>query len=291
LEKGVGLTPNISSEFADAAIRLIKKPSDKPFFVHVNFTAPHDPRIWPPGYENLYDAAKLPLPANFRGEHPFDHGNARGRDEVLLPFPRTADDVRQELACYYAVISHMDEQIGRILATLDETGQRASTLVIFASDHGLAIGSHGLVGKQNMYEHTINVPLVMAGPGVPVGQKRAAQCYLRDLFPTVCELAGIKAPAVNGRSLVPVLQDRQDEMHPFIVGYFQDSQRMIRKENWKLIWYPKIDRWQLFNVADDPDELNDLIAVAAQAERIAELRQSLKTWLSEHHDPLLKPEP
>ena len=120
-EKGIGLTPNISSEFADAAIRLIQKKSDQPFFIHVNFTAPHDPRIWPPGYEKKYDAAKLPLPANFRPEHPFDHGNLRGRDELLLPFPRTADDVRQELACYYAVISHLDEQIGRIFKALDET--------------------------------------------------------------------------------------------------------------------------------------------------------------------------
>ncbi|HZN33249.1 MAG TPA: sulfatase-like hydrolase/transferase, partial [Pirellulaceae bacterium] len=283
-EKGTGLTPNISAEFADAAIRLISQKSEQPFFVHVNFTAPHDPRIWPPGYEKTYDAAKLPLPANFRGEHPFDHGNARGRDEVLLPFPRTEGDLRQELACYYAVISHLDAQLGRILKALDETGQRASTLIVFTADHGLAIGSHGLVGKQNMYEHTINVPFVIAGPGIPAGEKRAAQCYLRDLFPTFCDLAGLATPPMDGRSLAPVLRGEKAEVHPFIVGYFQDSQRMIREGDWKLAWYPKIDRWQLFNVGSDPHELRDLIADLAQRDRVADLRAKLLAWLREQGD-------
>src|SRR5207248_439084 len=242
---------------------------------------PHDPRLWPPGslsrpvhgpisYRALYDPAELPLPANFRPEHPFDHGNLRGRDELLLPFPRTAHDVQQELACYYAVISHMDEQIGRIFKALDDSGQRDNTLIIFTADHGLAIGSHGLVGKQNMYEHTINVPLIIAGPGVPAGQRRTAQCYLRDLFPTICELAGLAAPQIDGQSLVPILRGDKQEIHPFIVAYFQDSQRMIREGEWKLIWYPKIERWQLFNVANDPSELRDLIGEPSHAERVVD---------------------
>jgi len=287
-EKGSGLTPNISAEFADAAIRLIGRKSDQPFFLHVNFTAPHDPRIWPTGYEKMYDPAKLRLPANFRGEHPFDHGNARGRDELLLPFPRTEDDVRQELACYYAVISHLDAQIGRIVQALDDSGQRDNTLIVFTADHGLAIGSHGLVGKQNMYEHTINVPLIIAGPGIPAGQKRSAQCYLRDLFPTFCELAAIPAPQLDGRSLVPVLRGEKTEVYPFIVGYFQDSQRMIRDGNWKLAWYPKIGRWQLFDVGSDPHELRDLIDDAAQQQRVAALKASLIAWLKSQGDPLVK---
>jgi len=266
---------------------LIHKQDERPFFIHVNFTAPHDPRMWPPGYENKYDAAKLPLPANFRPEHPFDHGNIRGRDELLLPFPRTAEDVQQELACYYAVISHLDEQIGRILQSLDESSRRENTIIVFTSDHGLAIGSHGLIGKQNMYEHTINVPLVIAGPGIPAGQRLSAQCYLRDLFSTICELAKITVPENDGRSLVPVLRSEQKEIHPFIVSYFQDSQRMIREGDWKLIWYPKIDRWQLFDVADDSDELHDLID-DGHHDRIANLRGKLIAWLRDHGDDVAK---
>jgi len=287
-EKGVGLTPNISAEFADSAIRLIRKQDERPFFIHVHFTAPHDPRIWPTGYQTKYAAAKLPLPANFRPEHPFDHGNIRGRDELLLPFPRTEDDVRQELACYYAVISHLDDQIGRIMRALDDGGLRDNTIVIFTSDHGLAIGSHGLVGKQNMYEHTINVPLVMAGRDIPRGQRPATQCYLRDLFPTICELATISSPQVDGQSLVPALRGERSEIHPFIVGYFQDSQRMIRDGDWKLIWYPRIDRWQLFNVAEDPIEVNDRIADQIESTRVASLRGKLVAWLKDRNDPVVR---
>ena len=288
-EKGLGLTPNISSEFADAAIRQIEKKSEQPFFIHVNFTAPHDPRIWPPGYEKAYEAAKLPLPGNFLPEHPFDHGNARGRDELLLPFPRTAEDVRQELACYYAVISHMDEQIGRVFEALDAAGQRENTIVIFTSDHGLAIGSHGLVGKQNMYEHTINVPLVMAGPGIPAREKRAAHCYLRDLFPTVCELAGIKSPDIDGQSLMAVLRGEKEDVRPFVIGYFQDSQRMIREGDWKLVWYLKAkqpqEMFQLFDVRNDPLEMNNLITAGEHQPRAHELRYKMTKWLVENKDP------
>ena len=286
-EEGIGLTPDISAKFADAAIRLIRQPSDKPFFLHVNFTAPHDPRLFPTGYEKEYDPAKLPLPLNFRGEHPFDHGNLRGRDELLLPFPRTAGDVQQELACYYAVITHMDAQIGRILKALDDAGQRDNTLVIFTSDHGLAIGSHGLVGKQNMYEHTINVPLIMAGPGITAGRRVAGQCHLRDLFPTVCELVGIACPQTDGLSVVPLLSGKQNEIYLYVVGYFQDSQRMIREQSWKLIWYPKIDRWQFFVIATDPHELRDLSAEPAFEIRIADLRGKLLKTLKGYGDPLV----
>lgn len=288
-EKGIGLTPNISAQFADAAIRLIKKPSDKPFFIHVNFTAPHDPRIWPTGYEMLYDPARLPLPKNFQPEHPFDHGYAHGRDELLLPRPRTADDIRQELACYYAVISHLDEQVGRIMDALDEAGQTDNTVVVYTADHGLAIGSHGLVGKQNMYEHTIQVPLVICGPGIEKHDRRlikfhSALCYLRDLFPTFCTLAEIPVPDVDGKSLLPLLRGEESQIYPYSIGYFQDSQRMIREANWKLIWYPQIQRWQLFDLGNDPNELHDLSAEKSHTAVINDLRTKLFTWLKKNGD-------
>ncbi|NLF69460.1 MAG: sulfatase-like hydrolase/transferase [Candidatus Anammoximicrobium sp.] len=285
-EKGVGLTAQISAEFADAAIRFLRRRVDQPFFLHVNFTAPHDPLFLPPGFERRYTADQLPLPPNFLPQHPFDHGNLRGRDELLWPFPRTPADVRDELATYYAVISHMDQQIGRILETLRETGLSDKTLVIFASDQGLAIGSHGLRGKQNMYEHTINTPLVVCGPGIPADQRREASCYLRDLFPTVCQLTGIEPPAVDGRSLVPVLRGQQDQVYPFIVGYFADSQRMIRRGRWKLVWYPQAEREQLFDLERDPYEIDDLSERPEQQATRAELRSQLKRWLREQGDPL-----
>jgi arylsulfatase A-like enzyme len=181
-ELGVGLTPEISRHVADAAIRVIRNRAAAPFFLHVNFTAPHDPLMMPPGYERMYDPVKIPLPVNFMEEHPFDHGNLRGRDELLWTWPRTAGAVRDELAHYYAVLTHLDAQIGRVLASLDETGQSANTLLIFTADNGLAIGSHGLRGKQNMYEHSIGVPLLVRGPGIAAGlrtpDRRNATCAI-----------------------------------------------------------------------------------------------------------------
>ena len=291
-ERGVGLMPDISRTFADAAIELIRTKPEKPFFLQVCFTAPHDPLLMPPGFETKYDPKTLPLPKNFLAEHPFDHGNFMGRDEQLFEWPRTPDMVRRELAVYYAVISHMDQQVGRILETLDETGQRENTVIIFSSDHGLAVGSHGLRGKQNMYEHTINVPLVFQGPGIPKGKQTSAQCYLRDLFPTACELAKIPIPkTVQGRSLVPVLQGTKDTIYDHAFGYFRSSQRMIRGNEYKLIEYPQANRTQLFHLPSDPWELNDLAGVPKHAKTQRQLFAALRAWQKDMQDPLLNPKP
>ncbi len=254
-ERGVGLTPEISGKLADAAIRFLRDEPGRPFFLHVNFTAPHDPLLMPPGFEDKYDWREIPPPQNFLPEHPFDHGNFNGRDERLLPRPRTPEGVRRDLAAYYAVVSQMDQELGRILAALEELGEGERTIVIFTSDHGLAMGSHGLRGKQNMYEHTVGVPLIIAGPGLPEGLRSSAQCYLRDLFPTICELAGVEAPAaVEGRGLVPLIRGEREELYTYVFGHFRDKQRMIRSRRWKLIHYPRIDRRQLFDLRNDPYE-------------------------------------
>ena len=288
-EMGVGLTPDISRHFADAAIGFINRKPDKPFFLHVNFTAPHDPLLMPPGHEGMYNPDDIALPDNFLPRHPFDHGNLEGRDERLLPWPRTPEVVRADLAVYYAVITHMDEQLGRIIKTLEKTGQADNTYVIFTSDHGLAIGSHGLRGKQNMYEHTVGVPLIVTGPGVGSGKKTAAGCYLRDIYPTVCDLAKIPIPTtVQGRSLAPVIRGQAESVYPCVFGHFRNVQRMIRTDKWKLIWYPKIDKYQLFDMASDPSELKDLCGQPCHAAVFAELKIKLEAWQREVGDPLVR---
>ena len=288
-DKGVGLTPRTSEFVADGAVAFIKQKHDKPFLLHVNFTAPHDPRMMPPGYEGRYDPKKMPLPKNFAPQHPFDHGNIDGRDEVLLKKPLDEDDVRRELACYYAVVTHLDEQIGRIFAALDEAGQANDTIIIFTTDQGLALGSHGLMGKQNMYEHTLGVPLIVAGPLAPVGKQFAAQCYLRDVFPTACDFAGIAIPdTVQGRSLVPVFQGKTDQPYPFVVACYTDTQRAIRDERWKFVRYPKAKQWQLFDLQNDPLELHNLAAEPSHQDRRHKLDSALTAWLLENGDPNLE---
>ena len=287
-EQGVGLTPDIESKFADAAIEFINRKSNKPYFMQVNFTAPHDPLLNPPDWEDTYSAKDMPLPDNFRGKHPFDHGNFSGRDEMLNPWPRKKKDIQRDLATYYRVISYMDQQIGRILDAIKQTDPDLNnTVIIFTSDHGLALGSHGLMGKQNMYEHTIGIPLLFAGANIPRGEQRSAQCYLRDLYPTICELAGVEVlPAVEATSLMPILRNELREVYPFIIGYYHDQQRMIRMQNWKYIYYPALEREQLFHLGSDPNEMRDLSNSKRTLGVKTQLREEMIVWLQNHCDSL-----
>jgi len=291
-ERGIGLRPDIDADFANAAIRFIRKAgaAEAPWFLHVNFTAPHDPLFLPPGFEKAYKAEDIKLPPNLLPRHPFDHGNLDGRDEVLLAFPRTPAAVRDLLRVYYAVIEHLDLQVGRILKALEASGQLDNTLVVYTSDHGMAVGSHGLRGKQNQYEHTFHVPFVMAGPQVPRGETSDAQIYLRDLFPTSCELLGVPVPgSVTAKSFAPVVRGEREHHHEAMFGFFRDSQRMVRADGWKYILYPQAGREQLFHVTADPHEQKDLAQDPERKEVRDALAKRLAAWRKTQGDPLLQP--
>jgi arylsulfatase A-like enzyme len=286
-ELGVGLTPETDARIADGAVAAITgmKPG-RLLFLHVHFTAPHDPLHWPRGREGRFRPDDVKLLANFRAKHPFDHGNICGRDETIVPAPRSEQDVRREVAVYYALVESLDVQVGRIVKAMEDRKELGRTVLVFSSDHGLALGSHGLMGKQNQYEHTANVPLVLTGPGVPEGKRLDAQCALRDLYATVCELAGLAVPAsVQGKSLVPVLEGKRAEVHEAVFGYFTDTQRMMRTaDGWKLISYPLAERVQLFHVAEDPGELRDLSAEPAHQARLRQMTRTLASWLRDRGD-------
>ena len=283
LEQGIGLGPRTSAQIVDAVLARIQRGFQQPFFLHLNFTAPHDPLHIPPGMKERYAqlAKALPVPANFLPEHPFDHGHLGGRDEELLPWPRTRDAIRRELAAYYVVIEDLDAQLGRLIVRLEADGLLDRTVVIFTSDHGLALGSHGLMGKQNMYDHTLRVPLLFRGPGIPANVRRGALCYLRDLYPTTCDLAGAAIPgAVQGKSLVPALREAQAVIHERVYGHFDEVQRMVQGERYKLTWYPKTGRRQLFDLQADPGELRDLVAHPEMKTRVAGMMRALESWLA-----------
>ncbi|MFO0930708.1 MAG: sulfatase-like hydrolase/transferase [Gemmataceae bacterium] len=274
-----------SELFADEAVRFLTERHDRPWALYVAFTAPHDPREAPPAYRDRYDPAKLTLPANYLPRHPFDNGELKNRDEQLEKWPRTPVAIRKHRADYYAIISHLDAQVGRVLDTLDRTGQAKNTVVVFAGDNGLAIGSHGLMGKQNVYEHSVGVPLIVAGPGVRAGVKVDALCYLLDLCPTLCDLAGAKAPAeIAGRSLVPVLTGKTTRHRDRLLFAYRDVQRGVSDGRWKAIWYPARARWQLFDLAADPQEMNDLVGEPASAARLAALKRQLAELRTEFGD-------
>jgi arylsulfatase A-like enzyme len=246
--------------FTDCAVEFIENhPQDKPFLAYVALNLPHDPRVAPPEYHKHYNSTKPPLPPNFLAEHPFNNGFMTGRDEELAPWPRTPEVTRQHLADYYSAIEFVDAQLGRLVKALQASGQYDRTIIVFASDHGLAIGSHGLFGKQNLYEHSMRAPLILAGPGISRGKRSDALCYLLDVFPTLGELAGVAPPSESeGKSLVPVLTGKTESHRPTVFTALMSVQRAITDGHWKLIVYPRINKTQLFDLSDDPHEISDL---------------------------------
>jgi len=203
------------------------------------------------------------------------------RDEQLVPWPRTPEEVRRHTAAYYAMITHLDAQIGRVLETLRQTGHAEDTIVVFAADNGLALGRHGLFGKQNLYEHSVHVPLIFCGPDVHRGEKREAFCYLIDIYPTLCELAGLQTPdTVEGRSLVPVLRDAEVKVRDTLFSAYRDFQRAVRDERFKLIEYHVAGTrtHQLFDLQNDPWELQNLAADGRYEQQLHSLRNLLVQW-------------
>jgi arylsulfatase A-like enzyme len=282
-QRGVqGRTASSATECADAAVKFLgAHDGSRPFFMYLAPPVPHDPRVAPPQFMQKYDPAKLSLSKNFLPEHPFDNGELQGRDERLAAFPRSEDEMRRHLAEYYGTISHLDHEIGRVLDELDRRGFADDTIVIYSSDQGLAVGGrHGLMGKQNLYDD-VKPPLVIAGPGIPQGGSDAL-VYLYDLFPTICELAGAKIPqAVEGKSLLGVVEGRDSMLRDTLFCAFKDFQRMIRDDRWKLIQYQAggTRNTQLFDLKSDPEETRNLAddpAAAAERQRLERLMRQAR---------------
>ena len=268
-----------SDLFADAACNFIDQyQSDKPFYMYVSYMAPHDPRSMPQEYLDLYDVDKITLPPNFMPEHPFDFGIVNVRDERLEEYPRTPDAIKRHMRDYYAMISHLDASVGRIVESLRRSGQLDNTLILFAADNGLGIGQHGLMGKQNGYEHSIKVPMIFAGPGVKKQERRDGYVYLLDIFPTLCDILGVDIPdSVEGVSFKRMLEDADMRTREQLFFGFQDKVRGIKDERYKLIEYRyRAGRWtQLFDLVEDPYECVNRIDDPALAGKRIELEAAL----------------
>lgn len=286
-----------SSElFCEAAVNYLdeyaESGKDNPFFLYVSFTSPHDPRTAPEPFASRYSPEKIPLPPSFLPEHPFDNGELQVRDELLAAFPRSPAEIQRHTADYYAMISHMDAQIGGVLDTLERRGLAENTIVVYLADHGLAVGRHGLMGKQNMYEHSVRVPFLMRGPGVPRGVTSGALAYSFDVYPTLCELAGVEPPeGLDAKSLCPAFAGEPAPHRSHIGAAYKDMQRMWTDGEWKLIRYFQSEdgqhgenRVQLFHLPTDPHETHDLAANDAHRERVHQLTRELARWQIETGD-------
>lgn len=279
--------------FTDAAVEFLQAyDAENPFFLYLSFTSPHDPRTAPGEYATMYSPEDIPVPENFLPEHPFDNGEMRIRDEVLAPFPRTPEIVQQHIADYYGMITHQDAEMGRVLSTLEATGHLDNTIIIYTADHGLAVGQHGLLGKQNLYNHSIHVPSIFAGPGIPEGETVDALTYLYDVFPTVCDLTDVTCPdTTEGCSLVPLMKGRVERVRATAFAAYRDIHRTITDGRWKLIRYyvseetgAGTDCIQFFDLEQDPWETTNLADLPEHADLIRSLAADMQMWQIQTND-------
>jgi arylsulfatase A-like enzyme len=279
-----------SSElFADAAIEFLENyASDDPFFMYLSFMAPHDPRVMPDEYRELYDPEQIPLPENFSGGHLLDNGALRTRDELLARFPRDPCETKEHIADYYAMITHLDAQIGRVIDALEKNAGVENTIIILAGDNGLALGQHGLMGKQNLYDHSLRVPLVFSGPGVPQDCQSDALVCLFDIFPTVFDLIDVDPPSsVEGLSLLPAMRQPSAQVRDTLYLAYTEYQRGVRDDRYKLIEYHVNGKrtTQLFDLLKDPWEIRNLAAEPSMTHELKTLRSKLYLLRDESGDP------
>ena len=270
--------------FADAALDFIQNYAngsrENPFFCYVSFTAPHDPRSPREDHIGMYPDKAMPLPGNFMGLHPFEFDDLNIRDETLGPWPRTPEMVKASLADYYALITHLDERVREIVNQLKESGLFENTIIVYAADNGLAIGSHGLLGKQNLYEHSTKVPFIISGPGIPQNKVTDALVYLFDIYPTLAHLCGLPAPTeIDGINLSPVVKGEKEGVREALYTAYRNTARAIRTiGGWKLITYPRRNFMQLFNLENDPLELNNLAGNPKYQQKQNEMVKLLEEW-------------
>lgn len=262
---------------AEAAIELLKTQGDEPFFLAVGFYRPHTPYVAPKAWFEKYpkesielpelseaDRERLPAPA---------YGSAKKEQEGM------SDDLRREaIQAYWASISFMDAQVGRVLAALDEQGLSQNTIVVMTSDHGYHMYDHGLWQKMSLFENSAHVPLIVALPdGKNAGQTAPGVVELIDLYPTLADLCGFKAPAhVDGVSLVPALNDPQTRVKQHAITQVHRGQRRgytVRTERFRYTWWGDAATAQFYDMQADPRETKNLAGDPAYAPIEAELRE------------------
>ncbi|MGY6647903.1 sulfatase-like hydrolase/transferase [Wenyingzhuangia sp. IMCC45574] len=294
--------PHTSEIFGDEAVDFVlKQEGNKPFFMYLAFHAPHDPRQAPKKYKKMYPEKKIKLTPSYLPQHPFDNGHLYLRDEQLAPWPRTEAVAKKELSDYYAIISHVDSQIGRVIASLKKTGQYENTIIVLSGDSGLAVGNHGLMGKQNVYdEDGIHVPLIISGKVKGNGKRFNALSYIHDIYPTICDMANIKKPtSVTGKSLKPVIDGKKQQVREYTYHAYRQHQRAYRKGDYKLIEFvqaPDYDRKNkisitsgskvtlLFNYKKDPWETTNLAFLPEYKEVLAQMKKEMRKKAIELND-------
>lgn len=276
------------TRIADQAIAQLKSfaGAGKPFFLSVGFHKPHVPLKCPKEFFDLYDAASLPLPPDFANEPTGPTGTPpdalRQNVDLFAARTFTATEARAALHAYYACVSFMDSQVGRVLDALEKSGQRDNTIVVFWGDHGWHLSDKGMWAKGTLFETTARGPLLIADPRQKTtGQSCARVVEYLGMYPTLVELCGLPKPAwLEGTSLVPLLQNPRAEWNrpAFTVqprGWAIG--RSIRTERWRYTEWDEGRRGQLlFDLENDPHELRNLATDPTHTRIVAQLQRQLR---------------
>ncbi len=282
-----------SSELlTDAAIDLLKQNTDgeKPFFMYLAYLAPHDPRTMPESFRQMYDPKKITLPPNFQHTIDTNYPLMVHRDEHLASYPRKEEEIREHIAEYYAMITHLDYEIGRLLDALHESGQEDNTIVVFTGDNGLAVGQHGWLGKEDIYEHGVRIPLIIAGEGIEKNSRNNEYVYLCDVFPTLCEKLGLEVPlSVQGKSFKNLLDGKKEAGRSELYLIFDQFIRGVKDDRYKLIEYrngdSREDKWTfLYDLKEDKWERENLAKNPEQRKRVLSMRKKLLSHRDEWNE-------
>jgi len=277
----------LSDVITDDALAFLQAHQAGPFYLSVHYNAPHSP--WtghPPDIVASYD------------DCPFKSCPQEAAHPWLRPDLRRRLGDRESLKGYFAAVTAMDLNVGRLLERLNELGLRESTLVAFSSDNGFSCGQHGFWGKGNgtfplnMYENSVKVPTIFSHPGrIPAGRVTGALVSQYDFMPTLLEYLALPAvddPILPGRSFLPVLTGRTDQAHERVVVFDEYGPvRMIRTPEHKYVHRHPYGPHELYDLQADPDERNNLIDGKSNQSLVAELRKHLAEWFARYVDPRL----
>ncbi len=263
---------------ASKTIELIREhgQSDRPFFIAAGFVRPHYPNVAPQQYFDKYPYQNIPLPETRAGD--LDDVPELGHTRVTSlndPIGKYPDNQKKFWGAYYATITYMDDQVGRIMAELDRQGLRDSTAIVFIGDHGYHLGEHFFWQKSNLHEDVTRVPFIVSAPGFEPGETDSI-AELADLYPTLAELVGISYPdTVQGKSLVRVLKDATATVREDAFTVHGPKDLALRGDRWAYMRY-KDDSEELYDMKQDPKQFTNLARDPQFAGVLAEQRERLR---------------
>lgn len=263
---------------AEKAIDLLRKHRDSPFLLAVGLVRPHYPMVAPREYFAPYPWQSMQLPPQQTND--LSDIPKAGQAKTVSsrnPIGKYPDNQRRMWSGYYASVSFMDEQVGKIIRALDDLGLRDSTAIVFTSDHGYHLGDHQFWQKSNLHEQVLRVPLIVSAPGMSRGQSDAV-VELVDIFPTVCDLTGQSIPTeVQGTSLLPLLNKTRQQVKPGALSFHNGYS--LRTPMWHYMRYNDGTR-ELYDMKNDPGEFTNLVQTPEHAERLKNLDALLQTRLA-----------